>query len=312
MKKILVTPRSITSGGHPALDRLTEAGYEIVLSTPGELPDEDELRRLLPRCVGHLAGVELISAGVLEAAGNLQAISRNGTGVDNIDLEAAQRLNIRVLRAEGANARGVAELAIGLTLSLVRSIPFSDQRLKAAAWERRQGIELEGREMGLIGCGKIGQLVAVTAAALGMRVAAYDPYPDDSFTPPDGFRQASLDEVFASADVVSLHCPASPDGRPLVDQPRLDTMKQGAYLVNTARGELLDDPAVLAALDSGRLSGLAMDAYRVEPPGDDPLVRHERVIAVPHIGAFTQESVTRAVETAVENLLGALEDRERS
>jgi phosphoglycerate dehydrogenase-like enzyme len=147
-------------------------------------------------------------------------------------------------------------------------------------------------------------------AALGMRVAAFDPYPDDTFTAPDGFRYASLDEVLLEADVLSLHCPPPADGQPLIDRRRIDAMKDGVYLVNTARGELLDDRAVLAGLETGKVSGLALDVFRQEPPGDDPLVQHEKVIATPHIGAFTEESITRAVEVAVDNLVEFLE-RER-
>jgi len=304
--KILVTPRSITRSGHPALKRLEAAGYELVLSTPGRQPDEEELLGQLPGCVGYLAGVEPVSARVLEAATELRAISRNGTGVNNIDLGACERLNISVLRAEGANARGVAELAVGLTLALVRSIPFSDRHMKAAGWERRMGMELAGRTMGLIGCGHVGRQVAVMAAALGMRVAACDPYPDHSFSPPDRFRYASLDEVLAEADVISLHCPVPSDGQPLINRERIAAMKDGVYLVNTARGELLDDQAVLEALVNGKIAGVAIDAFRTEPPGRDPLVEHDKVIAVPHIGGFTDESVTRAIEVAIDRLLEVL------
>lgn len=303
--RILVTPRSITRAGHPALERLEAAGYEILFCTKGKQPDEAELLQLVPDCMGWLAGVEPVNERVLESAKQLKAISRNGTGVDSIDLETARRLGIRVLRAEGANARGVAELAIGLTLALVRSIPFSDRHLKAAGWERRKGIELQGRTLGLIGCGKIGQRVAVMAIGLGMRVVAHDPYPDEAFAGPDGFRYVSLDGVFAESDVLSLHCPPPGDGRPLVDRQHIGAMKNGVYVVNTARADLLDDQAVLEALDNGKIAGVALDAYRKEPPGVDPLVQHEKVIATPHIGAFTEESVTRAVEVAVDNLLEA-------
>ena len=171
MKKILVTPRSLTKEGDPALDLITGEGFEIVYSTPGTLPQENELIKLLPGCVGYLAGVEPITAAVLESAVDLKVISRNGTGINTIDLEAAQRLNIEVLRAEGANARGVAELTLGVILSLIRSIPFSDAGMKRERWERRKGLELQGRTLGLIGCGKIGQLVCRLALAFGMEKA---------------------------------------------------------------------------------------------------------------------------------------------
>lgn len=305
-QRILITPRSLTRSGHPALARLEAGGYEILCCTPGEQPSEAELLRLLPGCVGYLAGVEPVSARVLEEARGLKAISRNGTGINNIDLEAARRLKIAVLRADGANARGVAELTIALTLALVRHLPFSDRHLKTGQWQRCQGIEVAGRTLGLIGCGKIGQLVTEMAVALGMEVVAYDPFPNAALAATAHFRYVALEAVFDQADVLSLHCPPAADGTPIITQKRLAHMKRGAYLINTARGELLDDAAVLEALESGQLAGVAVDAFRKEPPGPDPLVQHEKVIAAPHIGAYTEESVTRAVEVAVDNLLNAL------
>ena len=305
--KILVTPRSITRDGHPALQRLEAAGYEVILSTPGQQPDEQELLRLLPGCIGYLAGVEPVGVKVLEAATELRAISRNGTGVNNIDLEAAERLRVRILRAAGANARGVAELAIGLMLALVRSIPFSDRHLKAARWERRKGLELRGRTLGLVGCGHVGLEVARMASAFGMHVTAYDPYPAAGISLPDHFSFGSEVQVFTQADVLSLHCPVPEDGRPLIDRQRIKSMKTGVYLINTARGDLLDDQAVLEALEAGKIAGVALDAFRAEPPGEDALVHHDKTIAVPHIGGFTEESVTRAVDAAVDNLLEALQ-----
>jgi D-3-phosphoglycerate dehydrogenase / 2-oxoglutarate reductase len=305
-KRILITPRSLTTSGHPALARFEQAGYQLVMSAPGQQPSEEELLRLLPGCVGYLAGVEPITRPVLEQATGLKAISRNGTGVNNIDLAAAQELNIAVLRVQGANARGVAELAIGLTLALVRHVPISDRALKQSVWARHRGIELVDRTMGLVGCGQIGQIVAEIASALGMKVLGYDPVRNDHLLTIRRFRYVELEQVLASSDVVSLHCPPLPDGQPLITRQRLASMKDGAYLVNTARAELLDDQAVLEALNSGKLAGMAIDAFRKEPPGSDPLVLHEKTIAVPHIGSYTDESIDRAVTGAVENLLAAL------
>lgn len=304
--KILVTPRSLTRAGHPALNRLRKAGYEVVLSSPGQQPDESELLRLLPDCVGYLAGVEKVSAKVLHAAANLRVISRNGTGVDNIDLAAAQRRHVQVCRAEGANARGVAELTLSLMLALVRSVPFSDQRLKSGEWQRREGIELAGRTLGLVGCGRIGKLVARFALAFDMNVLAYDLFPDLSFQPSQRFQYSTLQSLWPRCDIVSLHCPLAPDGSPLIGPQILGVMKRGAYLVNTARAELLDEGSVLAALQSGQLCGLATDVFAEEPPRERALASHSKVIATPHIGGYTEESVSRAVEVAVDNLLAAL------
>jgi phosphoglycerate dehydrogenase-like enzyme len=308
MKKILVTPRSLTKEGDPALDLLTGEGFEIVFTSPGMMPPEDELIRLLPGCVGYLAGVEPITAAVLESAADLKVISRNGTGINTIDLQAANRLNIQILRAEGANARGVAELTLGVILSLVRSIPFSDARMKREKWERLKGLELEGRTLGLIGCGKIGQLVSRLALAFGMEVLAYDAFPDQQFAPGSGFQFAELEEVLAKSEVISFHCPEQPDGHAILDRERMGRLKTGVFVINTARASLIDETAILEALQDGRLAGVALDVFDREPPKITPLLSHDRVIVTPHIGGFTSESVSRATLVAVENLLKFLKE----
>lgn len=298
--KILVTPRSVTKNGHPQLQRIRERGYEVVFCKPGSQPSEQELLTILPGCAGYLAGVETVSARVLEAARGLRVISRNGAGVDNIDLAAAKRCGIQVCRAEGANARGVAELAIGLMLALARAIPASDRAIKAGRWERINGFEVEGKTLGVIGCGRIGRQVAQIAVGLGMRVVGYD------VAPVTGISTLPIEQVFATADVVTLHCPPRDDNRPLVDAAALAAMRPGALLINTARAGLLDEDAVLAALEAGRLGGLASDVLEGEPPVNRRLAEHPRVIVTPHAGALTRESVDRAMEVAVTNLLEAL------
>ncbi len=303
MKKILVTPRSLTKDGDPALELLTRQGFELVFSTPGKMPPTGELIRLLPGCAGWLAGVEPIPADVLETAVDLKVISRNGTGINTIDLQAAQRLNIKIMRAEGANARGVAELTLGVILGLIRSIPFSDARMKRGSWERRKGLELQGHTLGLIGCGKIGQRVAQLALAFGMDVQAYDALPDQRFAPGPSFRFTTLAEVLANSDIISLHCPEQADGRAIIDRETLRRLKPGVFLVNTARASLIDETAILEALHEGRVAGLALDVYDREPPAATPLLSDDRVIATPHIGGYTTESVSRATLAAVENLL---------
>lgn len=306
MNKILVTPRSLTTGGHPAFERLTQAGYEVTFCTPGKQPAEEELLSLLPGCVGYLAGVEPVTARVLDAAHGLKVISRNGTGVDNVDLKSAAQHGVAVCRAEGANAQGVAELAIGLLLALARSIPYSDHAIKEGRWERRKGVELRGKTLGVLGCGKIGRLVAEMALGLGMDVVAYDVFADATFRPSERFQFVSLDELFVTADAITLHCPPLPDHKRLIDAAAIEKMRPGVLLVNTARYDLLNATAVAAALDAGKLAGLALDVFDREPPSDNLLPSHDRVIATPHIGGFTEESVDRAVSVAVDNLLSHL------
>ena len=300
MGRILVTPRSVTQHGHPSLDRLTAAGHEIILGPPGRQPTEAELLDAIPGCVGYIAGVEPVSARVLTSASKLRAISRNGTGTDNIDAATAASRGIAVLRAEGANARGVAELTFALIFALVRDLSQTDAALKRDQWVRRQGIELEGRTLGLIGCGRVGRIVASIAGALGMKVLASDPLAEGKFHPGDFFRFGPVNEIFRQAEVISLHCPPVPDGRPLASSRR------GVFVVNTARFDLIDPAAMLGGLDSGHVAGLGLDVFAEEPPKDTTLARHSRVIATSHLGGFTQESVDRAMDAAVDNLLRAL------
>lgn len=300
--KILVTPRSLTAGGHPALLRLASAGYEVVLGPAGAMPSAADLVRLLPGCIGWLAGVERITDDVLAAAGDLRVIARNGTGVDAIDLDAARSRGIQVRRAEGANARGVAELAIGLILALARSIPRSDAAIKAGGWRRWKGIELEGKTLGIVGCGKIGRIVAQLARGFGMHAVGHDPFAKDSADLP----LVPLDDLVARSDVITLHCPPPADGSPLFDARRLELTRRGVFIVNTARHELIDSVALVAAIDRGQVAGAALDVFDAEPPIDRAHLASDRIIATPHIGGFTDESVDRAVDVAVDNLLEAL------
>ena len=308
MKRILVTPRSATKGGHPSLAALKQAGFEVVFSRPGVLPAEEDLLQYLPGCVGYLAGVEAVSASVLETAKDLKVISRNGTGADAIDLVAAERLGIKVLRAQGANARGVAELAMALILCIARSLRQSDRSIKAQRWERHEGFELEGRTLGLVGCGQIGRLVTGFGLAFGMKIVAYDPIPGWKDAP-EGFRYTAFDELLRISDVISLHCPPGPEGRPILDRENIEKLKRGVIVINTARGGLIDDDAMLQALDSGHVKGIGLDVFDNEPPEDWRLALHPKAVSSPHIGGYTPESIDRALDSAVQNLLDALGSR---
>ena len=305
MTRVLVTPRSVTRNGHPSLQKLKAAGYEVILSKPGLMPGEKDLIELLQGCVGYIAGVEPVSAVVLERAKVLRAISRNGTGADAIDLAVAERLGIRVLRAHGTNARGVAELTMALVLALARSIPATDRSLKSGNWDRHPGIELDGKTLGLVGCGKIGRLVTGFATAFGMRILAYDPVPDWDEAP-NGFSYTDLSGVYREADVLSLHCPPPPGRKALLDAESLGALKNGVRIINTARAGLVDADALLGALSSGRVAGVGLDVFEEEPPTDRRLLEHPLVIATPHIGGYTPESIDRAMNHAVDNLLDAL------
>jgi D-3-phosphoglycerate dehydrogenase / 2-oxoglutarate reductase len=307
-QRVLITPRSLTEKREPVLGLLEAAGFELIFASPGQVPTEEQLLELLPECVGWIAGVEPISERVLRAATKLRVISRNGTGTDNIPLRVAKDLGIRIERAEGANARGVAELTVALMFAALRNIPELDRALRRGQWQRRSGIEISDRLVVLIGCGAVGRMVVQMALGLGARTAAYDPFPNHSFEPADGrFRWVSFEEAIETGNIVSLHCPPLENGDPLFSRSVLERLEEGCCLVNTARASLVDERAVLDSLENGRLRAYATDVFEPEPPrADSPLLAHPRVIATPHIGGFTEESVRRAAEAAVRNLLTAL------
>ncbi|WP_432571735.1 NAD(P)-dependent oxidoreductase [Kineococcus sp. SYSU DK005] len=309
-RRVLVTPRSLTSAGLdavPELDPLRRAGLQLVPGPAGRVPGEEELTALLPGCAGWLAGIEPITAPVLAAADGLRVISRNGAGTDNVDLDAARRAGIAVERAAGANARGVAELALALALAALRHVPWSSAALHEGGWQRWRGRELAECTVGVVGLGAVGRRAAGAFAALGAAVVAHDPL--TGVEVPDGVRPAPLEEVLRTSDVLTLHCPPPADGTVLLGAEALDALPAGAVLVNTARAALVDDGAVLARLESGALSAYAVDAHDGEPPAPSALLRHPRVIATPHVGGYTGAGVSRATRHAVENLLTHLVPR---
>ena len=308
MTRVLVTPRSLTRAGLdavPELEPLRERGVELVSGPPGATPTPDQLAVLLEGCEGWIAGVEPISAATLAGAPALRVISRNGTGLDSIDLPAAGRQGVAVQAARGANAQGVAELALTLTLSALRQVPWSAADLRAGRWSRQPARELAELTVGVVGLGAVGARVAQAFTALGAGVVGHDPV-----APAGAVTRLDLPALVGVSDVVTLHCPPTP-GAPLVDAVLLGRARPGAVLVNTARASLVDDDAVLAALQSGALSAYAVDAFETEPPEPSPLLRHPRTIATPHLGAFTTASVSRATSAAVANLLAALDGEPR-
>lgn len=305
-QRILVTPRSLTADPHPEVERLRDVGFDIVYSTPGAMPTEDELVSLVPGCVGWLAGVEPVTPRIIEAATELKVISRNGVGVDNLPMEVLARKGVAVRIAEGANARGVAELAIGLLFSALRSIPLTDAGVKAGGWPRARGSEIQGRTVGIVGCGAIGREVARMVIGLGANVMAFDPARPNLDLPSASFSYADIDDILASSDVVSLHAPPPRDGSALISRERISLAKAGLVLINTARARLVDEEALLEALENGQVGAYATDVFDVEPPPSLTLVSHPRVIATSHIGGFTGESVDRATRIAAENLLASL------
>jgi D-3-phosphoglycerate dehydrogenase len=305
-QRILVTPRSLTAEPHPEVERLRDLGFEIVYSTAGAMPTEQELITLVPDCVGWLAGVEPVTPKIIAVAEKLKVISRNGVGVDNLPIETLNQRGVQIMIAEGANSLGVAELTIGLIFSAMRSIPLADAGIKSGGWPRVRGMEVRGRTIGVIGCGAIGREVARMAIALAANVIAFDPARPNLDLPSASFSYAEVDEIVAQADILSLHCPLPRDGSALLTEERLAMCKQGQVIINTARSKLIDEAALIDALEDGRVGAYATDVFDEEPPTSLTLAAHPRVIATSHIGGFTTESVERATRIAADNLLTVL------
>ena len=247
----------------------------------------------------------MVDRELIEAAPGLRVIGRAGAGVDNIDLDAASERGIIVLNAAGGNTVSAAELAVALLLSLSRHLSVANASLKAGEWNRSAfvGAELRGKTAGIVGLGLVGAAVARRLQAMEMRTIAFDPFVSEERARSVGAELFPLLDLLAQSDVVTLHSSASPDAPPLLGASEFESMKRGALLVNTARGRLVEEAALSAALDSGRLGGAALDVFAEEPAQDNPLVRHPRVLATPHLGASTQEAQERvAVDIATEAL----------
>jgi len=249
-----------------------------------------------------------VTAERLAAAPRLKIIGRAGVGLDNIDLRSATERGILVVNSPEATTVAVAEHTLGLMFALARQIPRADRGLRQGKWLKDEiyGVELQGRVLGLIGLGRIGLAVAKRASALGMHCLGYDPAYARPSPLPGNVELVALETLLSRADIVSLHVPLSAQTRGMLDAGRLAQMKPGAFLICTARGGLVDERALLAALKSGKLAGAGLDVFAREPPGRNPLLSHELVVATPHVAGQTRESQRRAAQDIAEEILAVL------
>ncbi|HEY5671015.1 MAG TPA: hydroxyacid dehydrogenase [Anaerolineales bacterium] len=296
----------IADGLHKNGKALLAAAAEVV-DQPGISPDE------LPREIGAYEALIVrsrtkVTAAVLDAAGRLKVIGRAGVGVDNIDLAAASRRGVIVVNAPQSTTLAVAEQTMALMLALARQVPHADAAMKTGQWLKKEllGVELSGKVLGIIGVGNIGAKVAQRAAAFGMSVLGYDPLLPQEVIRQRGAEAVSLQELYARSDMISLHLPLTPEMRGMLSGQSFGQMKRGVRLVCTARGGIIDETALLGALESGQVAGAALDVFAKEPPGLTALVAHPNVIATPHISAQTVEAQVRAAEDIACEVLSAL------
>jgi D-3-phosphoglycerate dehydrogenase len=305
--RVLVTPTSFAKNDPRLKVELEATVGEVIYNPTGRPLSAVEVRDLLPGCDGYIAGLDVIDRSALEAADRLKVIARYGVGVDRIDLAAAREKGIVVTNTPGANAASVAELTIGLMLSLARMIPVANQETRAGKWPRLQGTSLEGKVVGLLGLGTIGKQVARRLRGFDCTILAHDPAADTTFAQAHGVTLCPQDKVITQSDFLSLHVPLLPETQRMVNASFLSRMKQDAFLINTARGELIDEAALLAALQSGHLKGAALDTFTQEPPGKDhPLFSLPQVIVTPHIGAHTDGATNAMGRAALRDCLAVL------
>jgi len=284
-----------------ALARLREAGVEVVVRA-GMSPEElgGELAKGYEAIV--VRSATKVRKPALDMAKGLRLIVRAGVGLDNVDADHATAKGIEVLNTPKASSDSVAELALAHMFALARSIPQATQSIRDGKWDKKAfvGIELSGKTLGVMGIGRIGQALARRALALGMKVVTHDKFVTKSPLP--DVPMVSLPDLLKRSDFVSLHVPPDPAG-PVIGAREIAQMKDGAYLVNCARGEIVDEAALLSALDSGKLAGAGLDVFAVEPPTNATLVRHPKVTLTPHIGAQTKEAQERIGDEVAELLL---------
>ncbi|HLK07762.1 MAG TPA: phosphoglycerate dehydrogenase, partial [Candidatus Angelobacter sp.] len=266
-----------------------EADWTVL--THDQLPDGLE-RALADADALIVRSAVYVNEKTLRGARKLRVVGRAGVGVDNIDLEAATKAGIAVMNTPGANAVAVAEHTLALMLALARQLCRADSTTRAGKWEKKslQGTELRGKTLGIIGLGRIGMEVARRARAFDMKILAHDPFVSASLAREQGIQLAELDQVFTAADYLTLHVGLTPQTTSMINEKSLARMKKGVRIINCARGELLNEPAVAAALTSKHLGGIALDVFTEEPPKNSPLLALENVIATPHIAGSTNEA----------------------
>ncbi|MDR7595076.1 MAG: phosphoglycerate dehydrogenase [Armatimonadota bacterium] len=305
--RVLATPRSFFREGREGLELLEAAGVEVVPSPVDRPLQEDELAGLLGEFDGLVAGIDRVGRRAL-AAGRprLRVVARNGIGTDTVDVQAATEFGVVVTNAPSVNADSVADFTLALLLALVRRVVEADRAVRAGDWPPLVGVELRGKVLGLLGFGRIGQRVAERARGFGLRVLAYDPQPDPEAARELGVELVQFHRVLEEADFLSLHLPLLPETHHLLGEAELRRMKRTSYLVNTARGGVVDEAALARALREGWIAGAACDVFEEEPPRTSPLLGAPNLLLSPHMASHTREAIARASRVAAENVLAVL------
>lgn len=313
MGKILVSVSHYDSLCVEAKEYLESKGHEVIFDSDRIYPSysKEELKQLLYDVDGAIIGMDIYDEEVFSFAPKLKAVAKFGVGVDNIDGAAAARHGVYVINAPGKNSCAVAELTVGMMICLLRRLPQLNNAVKSGAWPRVMGTELCGKTVGLVGFGAISQLLAQRLAAFGVNVLAYDVMPNKAAAEACGVELCGLDDVLSRSDIISLHVPALPSTYHIINRQSIARMKNGVYLVNTARGPLVDTEALSEALHSGKITAAALDVYELEPlPADAELLKCDNLVCTPHIGGETREAYQKLAMSTAKDIAAVLDGEE--
>jgi phosphoglycerate dehydrogenase-like enzyme len=304
---VLVTATSFGKDDPSLRSRLEASVGKVTYNPFGRACSSEELQNLIQRVDGMIAGLDQIDRPVIEKASRLKVIARYGVGYDRVDIACAHEKGIIVTFTPGANAASVAELAIGLMLCLARDIPSTSEATKAGEWPRTSGVSLGGKTIGILGLGAIGKAVVKRLAGFECRILAHDIHIDQKFVEDNHVQLVDVESMLPEVDILSLHLPVTRETKGVVNAAFLSRMKTGSFLVNTARGELVDEKALVEALRSGHLRGAGLDAFFPEPPDpSNPLLSMKNVIATPHAGAHSDSATKAMGEMALADCLAVL------
>src|SRR5919109_3740016 len=303
--KVLISTSSFCEFDGAPLEKLKACGFDVLTNPYKRRLKPEESIELMRDVHGLVAGTEPLNDHVLKNAQRLKVISRVGVGLDNVDLAAAKELGIEVVSTPIAPTEAVAELTLGLMIALTRRVVEADHLVRRGNWKPLMGSLLEGKTLGVIGLGRIGKRLTQLVQPLRMTVLAHEPLPDSGFVSQHQVRLVSLEELLAQADIVSLHVALTAETRHLIRRETLALMKSNALVINTSRGDVVDEAALLEALEASRIGGAALDVYR-EEPYQGPLTENKKVILTAHMGSYAKEARVQMEGEAVDNLVHLL------
>lgn len=304
MPKVLIAPAPLAGIDGEFLRVLTEAGFEAVYPRKRAQLIESELHETLAGIDATLAGSEPYTRRILEAHPRLKVIARVGVGYDAVDVAAASEHGVAVATTPNTNHDAVAEHAFSLILALAKNLISQHAGTVAGIWPRQANLPLRGRTLGIAGLGRIGKAMAIRGACFRMKLIAYEPFPDPAFAEQNGVSFVSWDQLLAESDYLSLHMPATPESRHIINRQSLARMKPTAFLINTARGSLVNEADLVEALEAKRLAGAGLDVFEREPPGEHPLFRLENVVFTPHAAGVDLQSRDDMAYSAAQAIAG--------